>query len=1812
MMAPFTNIIAGHLSTATVYTPGSGVTYSATTDQGGSATFPNTSAGVLQYVPKSDFSGIETIEIRAKMGQAESDKLPYGALVKANTAPSVYQNANTSGFDLPIGTSTISLPIVDADGDTVTWSTEGTKQGTFVQLSGANFSIANNQLTVLVPVGTPAGEYTITSGIKSVESGNGIPASNTIPNTSHQVKIRVGMGNPPDASINTVINNRQACYRGVPLIIQFDASSSQPGDTPLSWGTNDGVNKTSVGKPKGSIWVSTFNAQTPDPVNDSVVYQAMQRIVAQDNTQTMVRPTGELWYISDASIADAQILAGVYCDYASGARAYRNFYVDINGNEKPWLIDDGTDYAMSPTDQATVIYGTTNLNVDKTWSVVNSAWPETTPRPTNSTLVLKGSRADAKDLDWTFDFSNIRIGDNEFGQKGDKAKVTLTGIYKSTITAANNILSQFTGVSTNPIPIDIPVTYAVDNNNNTYARLTNALKFRVPVGGSSATIATDTNLYFTFDVEDFGGNKVTFNAMVPAQVNDGPVIDGGKAAVNPKYPSHGDALIGDGGWVKMQPLGGEYTAWKLVHGGVPVGDETDAFKVTDRLNAKAYLAVMNNVEETTPGFNNVVLTPTTLVQPGNAWEINWNPSLLAERKNYQYTIKAWNEFGASSDLFTMQGVVWGKVTGTPVTKSFYLYDKVLTLPADFNTFASIELNPYFDKNQPKSTNEYGWDSKVNLFNYGTGNEGDASWKVIAVPQGYYLVSAGKLDTLKQAVTAPVVGPALLPSVITNPTSDTQVSGRFAYAYINPNSPDLSAYTGLGALTAVVDKSFSLDVNGNNNPGYWLADNLVNLQNALNSGGYPLDWQPFLVTNDLVGTDGLGASTGWGTLGDETDGLGTYSGNLSALETGSYFKGSLTGVGVGDLRDSGAIQFVFKRATQKAFFETGEGAVSATPYPTTSYPATLGWTGVLGYAEPNAVVSDGEYSFNEIKFKLDDVFSFQVPSGDQLYLATMEKKTVNTTANFGYNTANDVNYWRVARSSVTTVPELGGAATTHGAGGYTAGSNAIFTRANNGVALGAAKVMRSTFSEYLPMITGSAAVAPANVKDTLQVLSYPAGTSLGPVENLYGVPTLLEFGELNRIASTVFGTRNATTNALTTDTVDLTNGGTDPITIPVPDSGAWYGDSSPVVHYIANYASNNIPGSMGVITTNVTDALTFDMAPITNVTITTKEFNETLDATPTYVRTLAQASSPITATVRTGTASLTTPPFYDYYNTPVVAKIFREPKNLSAANVSQSASDYGQVWLTWTNPNLGANSDKWSGTIIEFYNATGAGSTTPPAYQVFIDKTQTQFPIPQTWVEDMVANYGGGTNIVIKFRAVKYGDNATLIDFNQSPFKKALPASWIDTITTPVDFSQITYPLHNTPVWSQNNYTPTVNGNLTAAIDPTDNGQATLTTGTFNFTFAGTTYSSTNPPPGGFTYSWGSTATALTGNAQGGSRDAGDVTVTGGNTLTPTITIANASGYWDGLDLTTAAGLTLKLNVTATDPSDGVTTYTSEVPVQVNLTQAVYDWDATTTINLISTHNGALASFGTSITPSPAFTQFTVTGSNITSSNWDKASLGMVAAWDVSSATPLPTYGNNAGTPGSPSVGTDAVITVSTVNSGNTINLPTVTLDNATNAGIWDGLDSLVINGMKLTLTKGGTPQTVTVPVTIIPVWTTSTAVALKDSSDANITLTTGTGSAGTAGTVTLAGSGTPAKFTATGSTVTEKNTVTYSWDVSNFVDTDSGVTGVTLTNAATINFPDVAFAGTGTAGTFTFDLNCNVTFNNVTAKQTFAVTVTLS
>lgn len=99
---------------------------------------------------------------------------------------------------------------------------------------------------------------------------------------------------------------------------------------------------------------------------------------------------------------------------------------------------------------------------------------------------------------------------------------------------------------------------------------------------------------------------------------------------------------------------------------------------------------------------------------------------------------------------------------------------------------------------------------------------------------------------------------------------------------------------------------------------------------------------------------------------------------------------------------------------------------------------------------------------------------------------------------------------------------------------------------------------------------------------------------------------------------------------------------------------------------------------------------------------------------------------------------------------------------------------------------------------------------PPVYKVHVGPTITEFPIPDSWLPNLGFKGTGEFNIgdaiyegsiVARIRTVRYGDPALglydavanpggYVDFNVAPFAQALPAIWMDTITSHMSFERL--------------------------------------------------------------------------------------------------------------------------------------------------------------------------------------------------------------------------------------------------------------------------------------------------------------------------------------------------------------------------------------------------------------------------------------
>jgi len=362
----------------------------------------------------------------------------------------------------------------------------------------------------------------------------------------------------------------------------------------------------------------------------------------------------------------------------------------------------------------------------------------------------------------------------------------------------------------------------------------------------------------------------------------------------------------------------------------------------------------------------------------------------------------------------------------------------------------------------------------------------------------------------------------------------------------------------------------------------------------------------------------------------------------------------------------------------------------------------------------------------------------------------------------------------------------------------------------------ATVNRGAFAAYLNRLVSrstASAVVRADVVDTLQVVSYVSGTDLGPVDNHQGLPVYIEFGDLNHYnGSAAAGNGHKQFDG----TYAL---GSYPINKPdlwQTEVGGDKNYGAPVASYIARYKdpATNLAGTMGLITDqlsagiNLTHASIAGFAPVSQVRITGYPAGTTEPASGPAEHGTASAhkahnrdtavSVPIASYISTGTTVV------EAAAAPVVVKAFND----------DGRENY-KVWLTWVNPAKAttaglSNHDKpnISGNIIEFFNAANFSTdsmlndTAVPIYKVYVGPSISQFPIPDSWLpylgfEDAGFNKPTGSptaanGVVVRIRTVRYGDKAkgNFVNFDESPFKQALPAVWMDTLTTKLNFHDV--------------------------------------------------------------------------------------------------------------------------------------------------------------------------------------------------------------------------------------------------------------------------------------------------------------------------------------------------------------------------------------------------------------------------------------
>ena len=838
------------------------------------------------------------------------------------------------------------------------------------------------------------------------------------------------------------------------------------------------------------------------------------------------------------------------------------------------------------------------------------------------------------------------------------------------------------------------------------------------------------------------------------------------------------------------------------------------------------------------------------------WELAWTPTLYQGRNTYSYTIYGWDKYGAAMQPFEMKGRVFGSLTGTPITKSFYNNGEVVTAgPADLtiNGFARVDVNLFFDSSYPtenKLSNMFGIDGDEPHLSINQ-RDVNAPWRTDIIPHDTrMMISAARTGAGSGAeISGPFIGPSVTSVdgtrvgtyfdsfdssmdhsskiAATYPTVLWETGNLISYAFMNPTQAedpaasdatapdptkrivlDLSANVGSGQLALMTDKSL--------NGTYGKAD-VYKVDVDL-----PLPWAQG----------------------------GTFD-----------YYGQMYGVGASGLGERGVIQIAMPSVGQSAFYhpsQSGSVPAGVDPFPSADYDSRLGWfntplastsyktsnSGLNFYPFVMPIFADdpdyakyvewvdkgtgGGSTLTGPAYGTGLPYTFHIGAeGSPSYtLVSLKKYPVDVKVGTAV-VAADYPVWKMEKTGVPTRPKdpsiLNFDNNDPDAIGTPLDTDMELTHESdwddlksNVVATFTAKVNRTSFADFLDRRVSRGVVADidtlkTNVKDTLQVISYTSGTALGPVENHQGVPVFLEFGDINA----KMGATYKFTGAL------------DFGTFPIYEPTMWQTPfdathSVPVASYIARYtdADTIFSGSMGFVDTvaNIGTAgiaLPTGFAPVSNVKITGGRSTNITAASAAIEWSGTPADNRQT---HRGTAA--SEYISNYYSTSTtLGTVVAKPVYVKAFNDQQVAggpkvnNDNYKVWLSWDNPAPQADVSAYpankskeyapniSGNIIEFYDAADCAPSSVPLYKVYVGPSVTDFPIPDAWLP--LLGYQGGTgaftppqastmNAIVRIRTVRYGDKAkgTFVNFDKAPFRQALPAVWMDTLTTTLSFADV--------------------------------------------------------------------------------------------------------------------------------------------------------------------------------------------------------------------------------------------------------------------------------------------------------------------------------------------------------------------------------------------------------------------------------------
>ncbi|MCL1909075.1 MAG: hypothetical protein FWG12_06890 [Holophagaceae bacterium] len=1316
--------------------------YEATDKDGNKLESTSTSATASWYYkPQYDLKvGIEqdTITITAKNREGAPSKEPgvFTMVISPNAEPdNPFTTAIKVSPDVPVVKD--SLPLTcEIAGDTITWNVLEGKSA---------FSIAGG-------VASASGKYLLINADKFVSSqlneNYGLVLESTqkqgdwVVNTKeHTVLVFVSDDSEgslptekaqPEITTPAPTGDNRVVYAGIPWIYRFEArDKANPGNQVNEWVANKGGTDSKSKDPQPWSWTTGTdnNKPVPQKLADPNVPDSYELFRGHRGNLSFSK--GDVIYIAP-NTANANLPFGVAAyfkdtDGELANPAFLPFTLDVKANTAP-TIEHAEPDPDHPGNPKPVI----------ATSIKGGYWGN----PEADALVLKGSSEGSLDLSSVITFTST-ITDPDF-DKGDIITVGLKGIHVGSSTknlnedngyfTADNLAINLNGSSLyNSGASKWDKNYTKDSLTSTFT-LNGSISLVNPKSGDIEGLTGGENLRFVFTVQDLINDAKEITVTVPTKSNS--------VVLNAGASGNGD-LVGTSSWdIPRVPTEGEDTIWKMGW-----AEASAQYKIFSANKLPVYLRVIptpdldERKEETgieTEDISESVTIENAMPLAYSTTEplkLSWTPDHDQTRKPYSFTLEAFTEWGAAASM-EMKGISTGNISGLPIEKVIYRNridnpegapartTDTDSRPANLFTWASIKVNPFY--NSGEKANTYSSEGEPVTYTPLPDNEDGFGWRAYRVPKGFYLVSADKSPESDQTTTlsTPVIGPAVTDTAgatVAAGSSNWGASGGnlMAFAYISSSSPDLTTFAGSGKYAEKVDGSL----------------------NATGANGYDFELD-----------------------------------SLSLLGSANY-QGKTIGIGADKLDiQADVIQFVYPTIGMKGFFTPNTATPNKKVYPADKYNL-IGWyDGELGKATNVPSLSTDEKDYDDIQFNFFGALPWQMTEDDPVTAATMVldeklkayylvRGTSQEKVFFEYP------YWKMASTgnakddaeldeNFLPLPQT----IKFTPIGETDKHDTDFDGTIDRQSFRDALNTLITFNKADNKADTTALLA--SLTENLQVLAYVNGTELGPVENHHGVPTYMEFGNIN-----------AEMQNLVKSDAEKRYGGTlelGPVPIPKPPTNWSAGQSTPVASYIVKYSSpaasydagsTGLPGSMGVITDKVGDAIRLTVPPVTDVKITT--------------------------------GATSTEPVSNYYvgNTLTRPGAFGPDSTAATKSATARASTVGgnnKIKLSWTNPKIDGEPVEFSGNILEFFSvpyATGVlNDGHVPKYKVYVSPETNEFPIPNEWVTSLATDdMDRVVFTVVRIRTVKYGEGGNFINFDVEPFKQALPAVWSETITSKINF-----------------------------------------------------------------------------------------------------------------------------------------------------------------------------------------------------------------------------------------------------------------------------------------------------------------------------------------------------------------------------------------------------------------------------------------